>query len=362
MKILHLRNKLVLGVVVISVVMAVVSMLAVSVVISRQYLNQSTEQLNKASSIIKDNLNERKKDLLNASRQLAGERNLGSTIWYLGQYERSGVDLEILSSTYQELVRDTYKIGRVAQMSRIVIYDAAGKLVSFALFGNHAERVGFVTRYPAPVFQIARQKEGEELNRKSLQTVSAIPGLSRQFDGPLPVQEGVHYAIVGGALAIESYVPVMGETFNPASGKKEVRQMGLIVGVKLLDQSFVNYLASLADTRINVFDSIGFFSGDLPEYRKPDWSGWHANGPIPMFSEVGIAGARYYQSLIPLYKGKQLVGTIAALQSEVVVQKNIWEMIGILGVIVYGKFRFTPDYSVEQNFSGRCQRKTNDGR
>ncbi len=107
MKALRLRNKLVLGAVAISAVMASAFMLAVSWVTSQQYFDQSSATLNKASKTINDNLIDRKNSLLYASRQLAAEKNLGSTIWYLGQYEQSDVGSEILSSTYQKLLRDT---------------------------------------------------------------------------------------------------------------------------------------------------------------------------------------------------------------------------------------------------------------
>lgn len=333
---LRLRNKLILGALAISIVMACAFMLAVSWVISQQYLDQSSAILSKASRMINDNLEDRKTSLLNASRQLAAEQNLGSTIWYLGQYEQSDVDRKTLSSTYQQLVRDTYKIGRIAEMSRIAIYDADGKLVSFALFGSHAERVGFVVRYPSPVFRVATQKEGDELDWKKLQAMHDLAGLEREFAGNLPTRESVQFAVVNSKLAIASYVPIVGEVFNPVNGKKESKSRGLIVGVRLLDQDFVDYLSRLTDIKMNVFTQAGYVSGDLPEYRMPDWNGTHAHGLISRFNEVRIGDASYYQSLIPLYSGQQQVGSIAALQSRAKTQKNIHELIATLGLIAAG--------------------------
>lgn len=82
MKITRLRNKLLLGAMLIGAGMALISMLVVSWVISGQYLQQANALLGNASRIISDTLTERKNNQLSASRQLAAQKNLGLTIWY----------------------------------------------------------------------------------------------------------------------------------------------------------------------------------------------------------------------------------------------------------------------------------------
>lgn len=340
MKTLRLRNKLLLGAAVISMVMVLTSMLAVSVVISRQYHNQSSAQLNKGASIINDNLSDRKSNLLKVSRQLATQKNLGSTIWYLGQYAQSDIDRDILFNTYQQLVTDIYKIGKVAKLSRVVIYDVQGKLVSFASFGSRADLVGFAERFPAPVFQVDTLKSGEEFNNKNLRKVKKVAGIDFKFGRQLSQQESVQYAIVDGSLAIESSVPIMGEMFDPATGKQQTRQLGMVLMVQPLGQDFVDYLGRLTDVKINLFTSGGFDSGNLPAYRNPDWYGVEEKTAGSAFNEIKIGGASFYQSLIPLYTGKHLVGTIAALQSENVTQQNIREMMRVLMLIAAASLLF----------------------
>lgn len=337
MKITRLRTRLLLGATAIGIVMAFTSMLAVSWLISGQFLNQSNALLGKASRIINDNLNDRKNNQLIASRQLATQKNLGSTIWYLAQL--ADVNREMLFSTYQQLVKDTYKIGRVAKLSRIAIYDAAGELVSFASFDNGNERVGFVEHVPAPVFQVARLKDGEELNRSNMQAMSSLANIGLAFAGELPQRESVHYAVVDGVLAIESHVPIMGEVFDPGTGKQKARQLGLVVMVQLLDQTFVDQLSRLTDIKINIFTPEGLGSGNLPAYRNPDWSGMQQAGDTA-FNEIVVGGERFYQHLMPLYTDKHLVGTLAVLSSGEEVRKNTWEMIRILGLIAFAALLF----------------------
>ena len=336
MKITRLQNKLLLGVLAISLVVTLAAMLAVSGVIRHQYQDQSHALLRKASRIIDEHLADRKAYLLTVSRQLATQSNLGSTIWYLAQFAPSNVDRETLLNTYLQLVKDTYKIGRVAKLSKIGLYDAAGNLVSFAMVDGHDERVGFVERSGAPVFQVAVLKGGEDLTRQALQATNAGPRVGAAFDGPLPQHESVHYAIVDGGLSIESHVPIMGMAFDPVTGKQENKQLGLVATVQPLDQALVAHLSRLTDLEINVFTPQVFSRGD----EAVNQTAWAvvpvgAADPLPAitFNEITIAGVGFYQCLMPLMTGQEQVGTLAALYSKDIVQKNTTEMIQTLALI-----------------------------
>ena len=334
MKLKRLKDKLLLSSVAISVVVALVTLLAVSLVVRQQNMDQSYAHLRKASSVIEEELANRKENLLTASRQLANQKNLGSTIWYLAQYSRLGIDRETLFSTYRQLVRDTYKTGRVAQLSRIAIYESSGNLISFALFDRNSMQVGFVEHSPATVIQAATLREGEELSRQNLRAISTSR-IGLQFEGPLPRQESMHYAVKSGMLVIESYVPILGEAFDASSGKERIEQLGLVVMEHPLDQSFVDQLSRVTDTRINVFVPQGFSVGSLPAYRMPDRSHAMQGAAAPgnFLNEAVIDGEDYYQSLISLHDDDKIVGSIAALYSKSIVQKNTWEMVKTLGLI-----------------------------
>jgi PAS domain S-box-containing protein len=345
----RLRNKLLLSAIAISMAVALISMLTVSWVINQQYLGQSNALLLNASNVIDDHLLDSNNNLLTASQQLATQKNLGSNIWYLTQYAQLNLDREMLFNTYQQLVRETYKIASVAKLSRIAIYDSAGKLVYFALLGSASHQVGFVERFPAPVFQVATLKDGEELNRKNLRTTNAIARMGFEFDGPLPQQESVHYAVVDGLLAVESHVPIMGEAFDPNTGKLEIKQLGLVVMAQEIDQPFVDHLSRLTNTKINIFTSQGLSSGSVAAYRSPDWNSVQASSDTKIleksFNETTIEGEDYYQRLIPLYTDKQLVGTIASLYSKEIVRKNTLEMMQTLGLIAAASLVFIFPFS-----------------
>ncbi len=344
MRIKSLRNQLLLSAVAVSILLALAYMSAVSWVIRQQHLEQSNALLLKAARVIEDSLAERKANLLAASRQLAGQKNLGSTLWYLTQYARSDIDRETLFNTYQQIVRDTHKIGHIAKVSRIAIYNSAGKLISFSLFDHANERAGFVAGFPNPSFKIATLKEGEEFSQRNLRTSNSVAGIDFELGAPLPQQESVRYAEVDGLLSLESRTPIMGETFSPATGKSQIKQLGLVVMVIPLDQPFVDHLSRLTDTAINIFTPQGFSSGSVAAYRKPEWSAEQAGAgdlaPAIKLNEIMIEGAGFYQGLIPLYTDHKLAGSIATLHSKNAVQKNTREAIRTLVLIAVAGLLF----------------------
>jgi len=334
MIITRLKTRLVLWAVVISLVMALTFMLAVSWVISQQYLKNAQVELSNAVRIINDNLNERKATQLQAARQLAGQKLLGSTLWYLTHYLDENVNPELLFVTYQQLVKDTYKTARATNLSRIALYNDNGQLITFASLQDTHNQAGYVERRPLPVFQVATLNAGDELNRNNLRTVHALGNLEMMFPGKLPQQEDIHYRMVDGLLSIESFVPVMGEVFN--AGKLQTRQLGLLVMVQPLDQKFVEQLGRLTGSKINIFNQQGQLAGALPGYLSLDQRGMQVLGEGEYtFNEIKVDTQHYYQNFLPLYNGTHRVASIAALSSAEVVRENTAEMIEILAGIAF---------------------------
>ena len=242
-----------------------------------------------------------------------------------------------LSNTYRQLARETQNTGRTANVSKIAIYDATGRLIAFALFDGQVQRVGFVESFPTTRFQLAELQAGEELRESKLRTADSVPRINPDFDGSLPRQESADYVEVDGSVSIETRVPITDEAFDPSNGKPETKQVGLIVMIQPLDRSFISQISRLTDTEINIFTPRGFSSGSISTYRKPDWNQPPADAKQPppglLLNEITIQGVGYYQGLIPLYAGETLAGSIATLHSKASVEKNTSEMIRILWLI-----------------------------
>ena len=337
MRIARLRDELLVGAIIISIVVTLASMLAVSVVIRQQYMDQSHAILAKASRVVEENLADLQQGQLSASRQLANQKNLGSTLWYLAQYAQSGLEQETLSNTYQQLANDAHKLGRVAKLSKVAIYDVTGNLVAFANADGKQEHVGYIQRTPQPALVEASLKDGEEMNNATRREDKAAKGVEFRFDGQLPQRETTRFAAIDDKLAIESQVPIIGVAFDQTTGKQEIKQLGLVVTTDFLDEALVDNLSRQTDVKVNIFTLKGLGSGSLPTYRVPDWGIGHDTIALPLpgitFNETIVDGEEYYQCLTPIYADKRLVGSVAVLQSKELVRKNTWQMVRILGLI-----------------------------
>jgi len=335
MIITSLRNRILLSALAICIALALAYMLAVSWVIRQQYQEESRAFLLNAAKLIQNDLSDRKDILLAASRELANQKNLGSTLWYLTQYARSEVDQETLSHTYQQLVRETYKIGRVTKVSRVNIYNAAGNLISFARLDPQGGQAGFVERRPLPLFLVARLNADEEFSSSRLFRRSALEHQAFEFAGPLPRAETVRYSVVDGVLALEADVPILGEVFDQATGKLEKTQLGLVQMVSLLDQSFAEKVSGTISAGVNVFAGDAFSSGTLAAYRTPLSAGGQSEaGAVPvLLNEVESEGRHYDQCLMSFANDGKLVGTIAALRSKEFVETTMGRVMGSLWLI-----------------------------
>ncbi|MBS0349152.1 MAG: EAL domain-containing protein [Proteobacteria bacterium] len=309
-------------------------MSAVSLVISGQYLEQSRGQLRKAATVISEELEARQNALLGASRHLAAQHNLGTTIWYLSQYAGSDLDRETLQNTYRQLAREVREVRNTTRAAGVAIYDAAGHLIAFARFDGRLERMGFVERDPDPRLMMTEGIPGEDNHDPVLKPSPLAPFIRPELGRPLPTKADAHYALIDDELSIETYVPIMDGT---PSGKATARQVGLIVMTHDLGQGFVHELARRTDTDINVFTPEGLRHGTLAAYRKADWRGQPEPAPDAApalaLNEISVDGTGYYQGLIPLRRDGQAIGSIAALRSKAVAEANTWEMIRILGLI-----------------------------
>ncbi len=327
-----LRNKILLGAIGICIALATAYMTAVSLVIHQQNLEQSSASLLKAAGIVRDGLGRRESDLLSASRELASQKNLGSTVWYLTQYSRSDLDRDTLVNTFEQLAQDTFRIGLVARAGRVAIYNAAGELISFSLLEGDEKRVGYVDRPSPGIFRTLILHPGEELNWKKTRSSKIVAGVEEK--SAVPTREDVRYVEVDGALSIEARVPIFGETFDPATGAPERRKLGYVSMVQPIGMDFSAQFSKLTSFAINIFLPGGNGFGSLKDYRKPEFGQGGKtgkNGEILGIARTG--GKDYYQCLMPLLHGEKVQGYIALLEPTETVTRNAWEMIRILWAI-----------------------------
>ena len=332
MKTLRLKHKFLFLAALTSVMLALAYTTVASFVINHQNKARSTAELQHAAGVVNDAITARERGLLAAARELATQRDLGSTIWYLNQYARSGLDHDTLTNTYHQIANDAARTGIVAGASRVGVYDANGHLIAFARPWQNQWITGFYANAGPPAIQTSPPSAGSPRPHPSDTTAAPgmlDPGLSRHTTR-IPLRETFVFTATDGFPGIEATVPVTGEAFDSGTGKPVFRQLGFVVLVAPLDHQFIQQLASMTNTAIDLFSAGKLVTGTVTDYLVPQREHMREHQTI---HEIQVNGSGYYQLLIPLKNQYGLTGSIALLQSTALVSKNNWQMIGMLWLI-----------------------------
>ncbi len=331
-----LKNKILFGVLLFAVLMASAYMGAASVVMRQQYLDESHRMLKNAAGIVEAALNLRRERVQSAARDLASQKNLGADLWYLTRYGQENLDQETLSSTYRQLAQDVLQIARRKNIPRLAIYDMAGHLLVFARKDDAHWQTGFVQTVSTGGIHLANISPTGELRWQPMSATRSLASL--RFDEAIPRTERAFYARVDGHLVIRAEIPVMGEMFEPGNNGPVREPMGFVDAILPFDSTYLQQIAHLTGTHVNLFLGNVLDMGDIASYRSVNRMSDYTTLPSGnlLFNTVNIQGNGYYQCLFPLVGDHGVTGSVALLQSMEVINKNIWQMIGILWWIALG--------------------------
>lgn len=350
MKITRLKNRFLSGAILISILLAGAYTVAASWVISQQYQHQAQDLLQKAAGLIDDNLKTQRASLLTASRQLAMQGNLGTTLWFLTRYTDTGIDRATLSATYQQLVADTYESGKTAGADQVLVYDTKGRLVSFALRDKNTEQFGYAQAGAITAFHAASIPVGTAMRASELPASGKPPQVADPFAGALPQSERIVYTRVEGQLALQTQVPVQGLVFDETVGTEKLAQQGLVVMVRLLGRSTIAQWQRLTDTDINLFVGDRLSAGSVPQYARLDQTESAAPGATIAqaagLGETTVNREGYYQHLIPLHNDHDTIGNIAILRSRQITTSAINQTVYILLAIAVASLLFSIPFAM----------------
>ena len=326
----RIRDRLLLATACIGLVTTLAFMVSVSLVLRQQYLDRAQAVLGKATELISDELTQRRAVQRNAAAQLATLRNLGSTIWYLGQYTQSNLDRETLLTTFLQLTREARKVRLSSAATTVTLFDAAGRPLVFAHRHGPTEQAGFLDTTSRSQYLVATVA-GDDIREADLQSIHTVTGLAPTWPLPLPREITDRYAVQNGQVVIEAIAPVVNEVFDPASAHTVSRQVGLVVISQTLDAEFVQRMARLTNTEVNVFTPQTLAVGTLPAFSLPPAAGAATtpadiNQPGSAPREISVEANRYYQGQLALVTDGHTLGNVAILYSQADVNQAIRRM------------------------------------
>ncbi len=328
------KTKLILGSVISNIVIIAISMLVVSYIVSKQNNKASNEIIKKSYNVILDDIASRQKKIMDATRQVAAMEGIGLKIKYIMRYKNQ-IKPRITRATYQELAKIAYNTCVIAgDVWKVYIYDTEGDIISFAKISESGSFFGYAEGFPSPSLQAVLLKPGENEEHGSWSRKDDPGKIELRFGKSIPESGMIPFEEIEQIVCLTSYAPIFGLDYNPDLDKMEHKQVGIVMAIQPMNDSFLRRLVKLTDMEINIFNRNGLVVGNIPEYSKLDQESIKDREEIrPLSSddltlnEIHINGVDYFHGLLPLYAGHDFVGAIASLYSKSIVQANTSEMI-----------------------------------
>ena len=333
-----LKNRIVIGVPVIFIVVMLVVTVIVSVIFSKQNRKTANTLIKNTFNIIRYTISERQEKLLFDSRQMASIDNMGRKIKYVTE-SRSYFKYDTLRPTYIKIAGVIYGTSITANIWRAGIYNSGGDLMAFAVIEESGGTLGCI--HNRETIETAFLKPDEELTSHSWTKRNSLPaGIEYNFGRSIPNREAIHFETVDNSLCMVVYTPVIGEEYDSVTEKMEPTQVGLVMAVQRLGTAFIEDISELSGTDLNIFTKDALLCGTYPFYKTLDLSefadvksGWTITEQQVTFSDVDIAESSYFQGILPIYKNSRCVAAIVALYSKEMAKANTAQIIKLLSLV-----------------------------
>ncbi|MDY6824778.1 MAG: methyl-accepting chemotaxis protein [Thermodesulfobacteriota bacterium] len=319
------------------------SMIAVSLLVTRQNRDASKDLLNNAFKIIRSEIASLRDELHTDGNHMASVNDMGTKIQFFG--EEKGGGGEMATVTYREAATSIYNAVLSSKIQKVHVYDKDGDLGIFVYKDGDATVMGFPDVVGQDLVHVARMQNDQKPDLESWRK-TAMPGavkshLTRNTADTIEIQ------VKNNRVWLVAFLPSMAEVFNTSTGDFEDGRVGTLVAELPLGESFARRIADLSNTQINIFTADGLSAGTIDGYSRLDLdrlndpekaANWQlADKQHRFFRDTEIGEKDYFQSILPIFEegDGQCDAAIAALLSKEIARQNTSEMLRLLMLITF---------------------------
>jgi methyl-accepting chemotaxis protein len=341
---MRLKTKLTFGVVAIAVLIMISTIAVVYVVLSKQNRQSINANLARALNIARDDVLQSKAKLVEGTLQIIKANKIAGSAHYLTKYGQMGLTtqkptyLNIISATKQNLIAN--------DLWQSVVYNVKGELLTYVRRTDDQRiQAGFVhkEKNKDKSYHYVETDGDTPLSDVEWTSGSAFPvaDLGERLGDQLSETASAAVAPVGSDLYLKCTTPMTGNEYNPETDEMDPILVGAIVSFQSLGTEFVQKLADLTGTDLNLYLANGGLSTGTLEANaelqsKETGTDQAVNDIIsqtPQFSLVSLEADGYFQAALTLHNDGQTSGWLTALAPEAIVKSNTYQMIGLLGVV-----------------------------
>ena len=336
-----LKNKILIGVPVVFIVVMLAVILVITTIHSKQSRKEADTLLKNAFSIIRYTISEKESDLLDDFQQAASLNDMGGMIKYITD-NRPFFKYSIMRPTYIKMADLIHNTNIITDVYTTCIYDTNGILIAFSFTDKNKSTSGYVHNHEN--IEIASLEPDEELTYESWQQRDKLPAsIEYHFNEKIPNKEIFRFKVIDDILCLVAYIPIMGKDYNPATENMEPKQTGLAVVIQKFDNSFAKKMTELSNTVINIHTRNSVISADTTNNHnvfnfdtlKNTQSKLTLNGQALIYDDIEMAGIGYYRAILPVYSDSQCIAVIDALYSKAGFHANTSQIIKLLSIIYF---------------------------
>ncbi|MFW6237288.1 MAG: hypothetical protein ACOC3F_02780, partial [Desulfosudaceae bacterium] len=262
-------NKITLRILIGLLVLIIALTTAIAFLIYNQNRQASGQTISRTFNIIRENIISQRQDLLDEAAYVASAGDMGTQVQFLSE-EKENANTILTESSFKDVADSLYSTLQSSRIYKIAMYDMDGDITAFAVRQENRVTVGYPARgQDENGYYTTRIKTGEKLGQATWTRQDTVADIQRRIDKQLiPDQQSARFISNNKFLNLTAMAPCTAPEFNEETGAMEQVQVGLAMATQRLDQNFVDKLAALTDTEINVFVNQRFSVGTLTAYAS----------------------------------------------------------------------------------------------
>lgn len=331
----RLRNKILLGVTLITSLLALSYMAGMAWLLSQQYRQASSEEMVRSAKLVEQLVKQRENDTLTAANQFASRSNLGATLWYLKQLGRNPGGDNALRHTYLDLAQDARKLLELDQLTALAVMDADGQLLAYASKDDGSYVIGF-TLPGSPARSYATTLDLKAAPLAGDLRPAAPPDEFRLTSSvQRPSHPRIDYLLHQGRAVMRATVPVSVGISLSGSGDTAER-LGTVIALSRVDQTLTEQVRKLldSDAKLAIVSPEGPIAGDTASGQVLAWpSVSHLSASSAWMDHVQAMDGNYDRAMLPLYREGALSGGVLVFRSDAAVAARIDQMLSTSGLV-----------------------------
>ena len=340
---MQLGNKITIRISLGLVLLLIALSIAVSVLLFNQNRQASELAIDLTFNIIRKNIDSIKEKLQDDAESAAFSSNMWIKFKQMAK-EESDEKTVLTESAFRNVAHTLYSIIQDSDTHKIAIYDMEGDLAAFALENKKQSIIGYPYREKGEQkFYVTELGADMNLQQQDWTTRDKMPGISLRYNqGPVFGQNNFGFIYTDNFLSIMVKVPSTVLEYNMDNDAMEPVQIGWVVAYHRFNQEFVEDMARLTETAVNIYSDRKLSAGTLPAYREipseyPEVkSTWQFDQQKVDHETIDIKkSGGFFAGYLPVYSQSKCIGVIVSLISTKKAWNNTIQAIKTLMIVFF---------------------------